>query len=307
MSARVCETMKFMEQFRFRDGLRGSAFIGEVVSIPIHMHDGPELMYVLKGELELQISFHRHQLKAGEFFLVNSYEAHSVKGKDAAEILFLQMDQGLFTGKKFAYDPYFYESCKQKAVKEIKEHMIDSYLLSATKLQKQETEESMRKIASLCDRFLRIETGGMIQQMQQAELLLLGTEMPVQQVGKKAGFPTHACFVKHFKESFKMAPSAFRQKYSGQVYPKEERICRRMVYAPSELTEVARMLERRNQEQYLKRLGELLEEAGALCDLMSEDRIETEKLQFSREEKRTEIRLKETNAVFATQEDDKSA
>lgn len=299
MDIRVCETMKFMQQFRFRKGRRGGAFIGQIGLMPIHMHDGTELLYVLKGKLEIQISFHRYQLKAGDFFLVNSYEAHSIKGRDAAEILFLQLDQDLFTGKKFTYDPHFFGSCKEKAVKEIKEHMVKIYLLSGVELQKQETEELMCKTAELCDRFLQTGWEEADAQLHQAELLLLGTEFPVQQVGRAAGFPTHACFVRYFKECFKMAPSAFRQKYRDQIYPKQERVCRKMVYSPDELTEIICMLDREKQKQYLAGLEEVLEQAAFLCELLPEGQTETERLCFRRTENRIEVRLKDKNASFA--------
>ena len=301
MDARVCETMKFMQQFRFREGRRGSVFIGQVISMPIHMHDGTELLYVLKGKVEIQISFHRYQLKAGDFFLINSYEAHSIRGKDAAEILFLQLEQDLFTGKKFAYDPHFYGSCKEKAVKEIKEHMVKIYLLSGAELQIQETEELMREVAGLCDHFLQTRQKEAEAQIYQAELLLLGTDLTVQQVGKEVGFPTHSCFVKYFKACFEMAPSAFRQKYRDQTYPKKDRICRKIIYSPAELTETVCMLRRETQKRYLTDLGEVLEQAAFLCELLPEGQVETESVRFRRTENRVEVRLKEKHALLFTE------
>ena len=98
-----------------------------------------------------------------------------------------------------------------------------------------------------------------------------------------------------------MAPSAFRQKYRDQIYPKKERVCRKIIYSPDELTERVCMLELETQKRYLTGLGEVLEQAAFLCELLPEGQVENERLWFHRTENRTEVRLKDKTAVLLTE------
>lgn len=306
MSAQIYETMNFMEQFRFCDSFRGTAFIGRVKSMPIHMHNGPELMYVLKGELEVKISFHSYNLKAGDFLFVNSYEAHSIKVLDMTEILFLQMEGDLFGGERFIHDPNCDGWENRKAVETVKEYMVKSYLLLATEFQKQESDETLRKIVNVCKRSFREMDGSAAEQIGKAELLLLGSDLAVQEVGRQADFSAHACFVKRFKECFGMAPSAYRKKYGEQIYPKQPMEWKEMLYAPAYLTELVGQLQQAQQERYLEKLSDALEQVLLLCELISADEGETKRLRFWRKDNWIRLHLKKRGKRIQIK-DDKSA
>lgn len=306
MNARAYETMNFMEQFRFCDSLRGAAFISRVKSMPIHMHNGSELIYVLKGELEVKISFHSYNLKAGDFLFVNSYEAHSIKTYNMTEILFLQIEGTLFGGERFLHDPNCDGWGNKKAVETIKEYMVKSYLLLNAEFQKQESEEVLRKIVRLCKRFFKKESDSSSEQMRKAELLLLGEELAVQEVGRLVGFSAHAYFVRHFKECFGMAPSAYRKKYREQMYPKQPMECKEVLYPPAYLTELVSQLQQAQQEQYLEKLSDALEQVLFLCELISDDEGETKRLRFWRKDNWIKLRLKKRGKRIQIK-DDKSA
>lgn len=349
MIAQDYRGIKFMEAFRFFGTPRANTFIGQVTDLPIHMHDGIELMYVLKGELHIKISFNRHKLQAGDFLIVNAYEVHSLQSEEKAEILFLQMDGELFEETEFAFDPHFYENYNQEAVKEVKEKIARIYLSQKEGKPAEEIEQFVKEIASLCDSFFQIHqydvihrahmdfspkqaAGARVQNVYQllysyydeklrlsdvahmehvdmsyisrllkvgmgagfqdtlniirtdrAEVFLLGTDLPVQQVGEKVGFSSHAYFVKHFKSHFGMAPAAYRQKYRNQIYPQKKMELRLISYSRTELIERIRTLEsgrkKQSEEQYME---ELCYEADYLIRLCSDIRGEEAKLENDR-------------------------
>lgn len=156
MIAQDYREIKFMEAFRFFGTSRANAFIGQMAELPIHMHDGVELMYVLKGTLHVKISFNQHKMKAGDFLLVNAYEVHSLQAEEKAEILFLQMGESLLAEKEFAFDPHFYETYNQEAVKEVKGKMVRMYLSQEAGKPAGEAEGLAKEIASICDSFFQL-------------------------------------------------------------------------------------------------------------------------------------------------------
>lgn len=156
MIAQDYKGIKFMEAFRFPGTCRARAFIGQASELPIHMHDGIELMYVLKGTFNIKISFNQYRLRPGDFLLVNAYEVHSLQAEEKADILFLQMDEKLFEGKEFAFDLHFYETYNQEAIREAKEKMIQAYLSFEREPQSSKTEALFQEIASICDVFFQV-------------------------------------------------------------------------------------------------------------------------------------------------------
>lgn len=360
--------IKFMEAFRFPGPCRAKTFIGRTAGLPIHMHDGIELMYVLKGEFRIKISFNQYRLRAGDFLPVNAYEVHSLEAEEAADILFLQMDEALFEGKEFAFDPHFYANYNQEAVKEAKEKMVQIYLSFAAEEQSRETERFVKTIISICDSFFQVHQydvihqahmdfsqsraagsrmqnvyqflydhydqrlrlsdvahmehmdmsytsrllkGGMgagfqdtlnIIRTDRAEVFLLGTDLPVQQVGEKVGFSSHAYFVKHFKDHFGMAPSAYRQKYRNDIYPKKKMELHLVNYSRAELLTLIQMLESGREKQSREQsMAELRYGADYLVRLCSEltggadISLENDSLALHQEDGTIEIQLKGTN------------
>lgn len=368
MDERIYAEIEFMEVFRFSEDLKGNALIGQVKRMPFHMHDGIELLYILRGEAEIRISFNDYILKSGDFMLVNSFEVHRIKTDETAEILFVQLDKTLFKGKEFAFDPYFYENFNKDAVREVKELMAEAYLSFGNEAKKQTTDEIFERIASLCDRFFqmhlfdifnrdqaafndnqtnrqricdiyeymyeafhkkiklsdvaglkhidmfytsRLIKDGMgtsfqntlnIIRTDRAELFLLGTDLPVQQVGEKVGFSSHSYFVKHFREFFGMTPSAYRLKYRNQIYPRQQMEYRRVFYERLTLMRLMRVLEtgrqEKTEEQCMEDLQEGVEYVKKLCSMISEDQRSNERLSFARKKDRIEIQLKDSGELF---------
>lgn len=366
-----------MEAFRFQRALPARAFIARIEEMPIHMHDGAELMYVLKGEPEVKISFNRYKLRAGDFLIVNAHEVHSLQAGKNTEILILQAGQSLFAGNEFAFDPHFYDQCNQEAVKEAKQAMVEAYL--ALKGEGPEPENIIRRLTSICDTFFQIhqydvvhkepmdfssnETtesrignvykllydhydkklrlsdvadmehidmfytsrllkGGMgigfqdtlnIIRTDRAEVFLLGTDLPVQQVGEKVGFSSHTYFVKHFKERFGMTPSAYRQKYREEIYPKKKMNFRMADYGKEELDRLVLYLESGQKmplkERRMEEVYYAAESLSGLCaelDELADEKYENEQFSLCRKEGQTEIRLKSRGICISLQPSTKS-
>ena len=144
------------------------------------------------------------------------------------------------------------------------------------------------------------------EQIREAEILLLGEKLAVQEVGRLVGFSAHAYFVKQFKECFGMAPSAYRKKYREHMYPKQSMECKEVLYTPVYLQELVCQLQQEEQERYLEKLRDALEQVIHLCELISNDEGETETLHFCRKEKRIKAYLKKRGKLVRI-EDDKSA
>ena len=357
-----------MEAFRLSEPCRARTFIGRTAELPIHMHDGVELMYVLKGELRVKISFNQYRLRAGDFLMVNAFEVHSLEAEETADILFLQMDENLFEGKEFAFDPHFYENYNQEAVKEIKEKMVQAYLSFEAEQQSHEAEGFFKTITSICDSFFQVHqydvihkahmdfsqsraAGTRMQNIYQylydhydqrlrlsdvahmehmdmsytsrflkdgmgagfqdtlniirtdrAEVFLLGTDLPVQQVGEKVGFSSHTYFVKHFKSHFGMAPSAYRQKHRNDIYPKKKMDLRLVNCGRAELLSFIQVMEsgrkKQSQDQSLEELRYGADYLVRLCLELTcgaDAKLESDSLVLCKEDGAIEIQLKGTN------------
>lgn len=46
---------------------------------PIHIHDGCEILYLIKGRLNVKISYETYRLEEGDFLLINPYETHALE------------------------------------------------------------------------------------------------------------------------------------------------------------------------------------------------------------------------------------
>lgn len=67
-----------MRPFQLTPQLPGKALLEDVESIPLHIHDGVELLYVVRGRARVKISFNFYEMNPGDFLLINSFEIHGI-------------------------------------------------------------------------------------------------------------------------------------------------------------------------------------------------------------------------------------
>lgn len=373
MNQQIYENIKFMEPFGLKDSQKGKTFVAQVKEMPIHMHDGMEFIYLLKGFIEIKISFNHYQMKAGDFLLINPFEVHKIQAQDEAEILFLQADQSVFQGKEFVFDPFFYSNFHIEEVHQLKRLMVDAYCLSYagdTALMgerlaqignicdetfqmhlfdvnhKEETafaghETNRERIRSITEymydqyyekvklsdvaglghidmfyasRLIKDGMGTSFQntlniiRADRAEIFLLGTDLPVQQVGETVGFSSHTYFVRQFKELFHMTPSAYRRKLKGQTYPIQRMDYGLRHYDADALSKAVGMLEvdrqERTEDQYLMDLEEALAYIQHLSTLICVSHKDNGTLSFSRQAGKIEVYNKATGMQLIIHEKD---
>jgi AraC-like DNA-binding protein len=85
------------EKLYYEDNLPVSIRICEVGEYPIHFHADPEVVYLLKGELNLKNGYYTHGMKAGDVFIMNERELHSYVSEGGANLaLILHFDVKYF-------------------------------------------------------------------------------------------------------------------------------------------------------------------------------------------------------------------
>lgn len=70
---------------------------------PRHMHDGCEILYVIKGGIRVRISYETYFLETGDFLLINSYELHSIEDieqENSNIVAVIQCGRELYTEKE---------------------------------------------------------------------------------------------------------------------------------------------------------------------------------------------------------------
>lgn len=70
---------------------------------PSHIHDGCEILYVIKGGIKVRISYETYTLETGDFLLINPYELHSIEcieNRDSNITATIQCGRELYTEKE---------------------------------------------------------------------------------------------------------------------------------------------------------------------------------------------------------------
>lgn len=289
------EQVRFLQKIHFRDS-PFHIFARSVQSMPIHMHNGVEFLYVLKGRVKIKISFNHYELNEGDFLLINTFEVHALEALPSTDkeqeslLLILQCDEQMF-GKEehfFAFDPFYYQNYHQEQVIKVKSLMVELYVNAEKVSAAKQAETVMREIAEICLRFFQIQhydivhksespfhdshvkmdrigntfryfylefdnkiqleqvaereyidkyyashliksgTGSTFQNMlnivrvDRAEVLLLGTDLPIREVAEKSGFSSYTYFIQQFKDYYHMTPVAYRKTYCKEIYPRKE-------------------------------------------------------------------------------------
>lgn len=87
------------ELIKHHAGIPVKIFTQTVEEFPYHWHDELEILFILKGSLEIRVGKVPHQLKEGDLFLVNKNELHFVKSNTIygkTQLLTLQFDDAYF-------------------------------------------------------------------------------------------------------------------------------------------------------------------------------------------------------------------
>ncbi len=254
--------------------------------IPRHYHDTVEFLLILKGSIDIKISFHEFTLNAGDFLLINPFEMHSLyPHSDDTLMMALHIDNQIFSNSIFIFDPYYYSSFDKEIIDEMKTLMIGTYLKSMDKedpgaeidfisniadtyfvLQRYNSAEKKlnpisqtgaknERISNLFEymyfnyinklrlsefannehidqsyasRIIKDGAGESFQdsisiiRVDRAEVYLLGTDYPIQEIYEDLGFSSYDYFNRQFKEYYGMTPSAYRKKYKPLSYPQTE-------------------------------------------------------------------------------------
>ncbi|MEG1584390.1 MAG: AraC family ligand binding domain-containing protein, partial [Anaerovorax sp.] len=131
MDRNFYDRISFLQKFKFENKIHGDISMKAVISLPIHMHDGAELLYVLEGSVRVKISFNYYDLSQGDFLLINTFEVHSVeKISEHNILLLLSCNDNIFGSKEyfFAFDPYFYRNFYKSKVEKVKKDMVKFYI-----------------------------------------------------------------------------------------------------------------------------------------------------------------------------------
>ena len=74
--------------------------ISSIKTLPLHMHHAYEVVFVLKGNINLSCTAFSYHLSEGDIFIVNVNEMHSITSPNMAENLILT----------FHFNPYTYSN-----------------------------------------------------------------------------------------------------------------------------------------------------------------------------------------------------
>ena len=119
------------EYIDYREDLPVRIYLANIREYPIHWHNSTELIFILKGSLDIQIGIGTYHIVEGQIEIVNHNEVHSMKSSSDNLVLGLNISPSFF--KKYysgAEDMYFY---------------ADS---SSLEIQQTEKYERLRKLIS---------------------------------------------------------------------------------------------------------------------------------------------------------------
>lgn len=98
-----------IEKVKYDSGLHSRILLTSIENYPIHIHEDIQLIYVVKGEIELRVSYDVYELIEGDIHIVNLADTHSIKSNGSSnQLLILYFETSYFI-KKFPnlYDIIF--------------------------------------------------------------------------------------------------------------------------------------------------------------------------------------------------------
>lgn len=179
---------KLLQSFQFSEELPASILVGAVEYMPIHMHDGLELLYVIEGTVKIKISFNFYELHPGDFLLINTFEVHSIE-KISAEnlLLFLQLDDIIFDihERFFAFDPDFYRRYNLEHVESVKKSMAQLYCNWQDDFMTEMQLETIRKLTKTCKQYFLMQN---FDSVNKQESPLLDSAVKLDRIGNTFKF-----------------------------------------------------------------------------------------------------------------------
>lgn len=87
------------EKITFKDELPINLLAAEIDEYPIHFHDEPEVVFILRGKVSMRNGYYTYQLKKGDIFILNDREIHSFSKIEGEEnlVMMLQLDLKYFS------------------------------------------------------------------------------------------------------------------------------------------------------------------------------------------------------------------
>lgn len=153
MDREFYKDIPLLKKFVLKNGIFANVYAEAINEMPIHIHDGVELVYVIEGSVRVKISFNSYELQAGEFLVINTFEMHKIeKSSTTAIVLFLELDESAFDIKDliFAFDPRFYRELNLQKVELVKINMVKLYLDWNQNQRNPEELEIAQHIADIC-------------------------------------------------------------------------------------------------------------------------------------------------------------
>ncbi|MCG8485647.1 MAG: AraC family ligand binding domain-containing protein, partial [Clostridia bacterium] len=84
-----------MEKINYPDGNPVKIEFISVKEYPLHTHNDLEIIYVLEGDIDLQLSYYTYHLSEKDIHIVNTKDIHGIYSKNKASlllILYVNMD-----------------------------------------------------------------------------------------------------------------------------------------------------------------------------------------------------------------------
>lgn len=114
------------EYIEYIAGLPINIAFANIMEYPIHWHDSIEILFVLKGTIDLKMETEIYTVEEREIEIVNSNEVHSIKSKDKDNrVLIFNIDPNFF--EKYyedAKDVFFYTNSSIEGIQEEENYYI---------------------------------------------------------------------------------------------------------------------------------------------------------------------------------------
>jgi AraC-like DNA-binding protein len=107
-------------------GLPLNIAFANIMEYPIHWHDSIEILFVLKGTIDLKMETETYNVEEREIEIINSNEVHSLKSKDKDNrVLIFNIDPNFFEKYyKDAKDVFFYTNSSIEGIQEDENYYI---------------------------------------------------------------------------------------------------------------------------------------------------------------------------------------
>lgn len=119
------------EYIEYMKDLPINIFLANIMEYPIHWHDSIEILFVLRGTIDMSMENEVYVLQERDIEIINANEVYSIKSKDPDNlVLILNIDPNFF--EKYyddAKEIFFYTNSSEKNIREEKKyHKLRKYI-----------------------------------------------------------------------------------------------------------------------------------------------------------------------------------